>query len=162
MTTTENRAEQQAKAQMASIALMIQHLEHASDCGWKQDGDECEADESDIRESLGIYETRPLTDDDMQAYHDQDAAMQDITDDPLSIQVRSDWTDPGETLEPAEYNILLCTGGPACRIVGDLDKDGEPTSARLQYQDWGTPWTELVAVDHTTLLTYARQFFYGS
>ena len=44
---------------------------------------------------------------------------------------------------PEEFEILLCTGGPACRIVGDLDESCQPSSARIEHQDWGTPWTEL-------------------
>jgi len=31
--------------------------------------------------------------------------------------------------------ILLCTGGPVVRIVGDLSQHHEPDSARLEYQD---------------------------
>ncbi len=86
------------------------------------------------------------------------------------MEVRSGWYAAGmPDLDafPAEYTILLCTGGPAVRIIGELDQYGEPETARLEHQDWGTPWTEYYA-DHmprddqeTALLTYARQFYYG-
>jgi hypothetical protein len=89
-----------------------------------------------------------------------EAAREAIEHDPLSIEVRSDWREVGEPdSTPCEYRILLSTGGPATRIVGELD-NAEPSSACLQVQDWGTPWTE-VASDEETLLTYARVFYWG-
>lgn len=92
-------------------------------------------------------------------------AEQRIQEDPLSIQVRGDWHTPGdeEGKTPAEFEILLCTGGPAVRIIGDLNEHAEPTRARLQHQDWFTPWTELVLDhdDHQILLAYAQCFYYG-
>lgn len=96
---------------------------------------------------------------------DQDAeeeATLRIQEDALSCEVRSGWTMLGEELKAEEFCILLCTGGPACRIVGDLDS-GEPSRPRLQYQDWGTPWTELVldSAGYEALLTYCQQFYFG-
>lgn len=88
---------------------------------------------------------------------DQDDARQRIDEDPLSIEVRSDWTTFGEDLAADEYRILLTTGGPAVCIEGEL-RNGEPSSARLLVQDWFKPWTEYVPADHDTLLTYARCF----
>lgn len=85
-----------------------------------------------------------------------------VHEDALSVEVRSGWTTLGEELTAEEYCILLTTGGPAVRIVGDLD-GGEPTTARLEVQDWGTPWTEHITTgtDHEALLTYARCFYFG-
>ena len=62
----------------------------------------------------------------------------------------------------AEYKITLCTGGPAVRIVGELD-NGYPHSASLEYQDWGTPWTAywLKEEEEEILLEYAQCFYYG-
>jgi hypothetical protein len=88
-------------------------------------------------------------------------AEQRIQDDPLSIEVRSGWTSLGEPLEAEEFNILLATGGPAVRIVGELDQ-GEPSRAWLEVQDWFTPWTEYVGAPQDVLLAYARQFYFGS
>lgn len=85
-----------------------------------------------------------------------------IQEDPLSVQVRSGWYSPGETPEPGQFEILLCTGGPAVRIMGELDQHNEPAGAWLEYQDWGTPWTlyyEQGAGD--VLVEYARQFYFG-
>src|SRR4051812_2864989 len=53
-----------------------------------------------------------------------DAARQRIEEDPLSVQVRSGWYNSGaneDERSPEEYEIVLCTGGPACRIIGRLD-----------------------------------------
>jgi len=79
---------------------------------------------------------------------------------PLAVDVRSGWANPGE-LEPEEFQILLSTGGPALRIVGDLNAHLEPCSARLEHQDWGTPWTEWPAADSDALLWFAGLFWFG-
>mgnify|MGYP001559140860 CR=1 FL=1 len=93
-----------------------------------------------------------------------EAAVTAIHEDALSVEVRSGWASPGAGLEPAEYCILLCTGGPAVRIIGDLDRYSEPQTARLEYQDWGTPWTRypVSGEEEDALLTYASQFYFGS
>lgn len=85
-----------------------------------------------------------------------------IREDPLSIQVRSCWGSPGGKTEACEFQILLCTGGPAVRIRGELDQWNEPSRAWLEYQDWFTPWIEYYedgAGD--VLVEYARQFYFG-
>jgi hypothetical protein len=41
-----------------------------------------------------------------------------------------------------EYRILLCTGGPAVQITGNLSSYNEPAAATLQHQDWFLPWTD--------------------
>lgn len=95
-------------------------------------------------------------------YPDEDDARQRINEDALSVQIRSGWYTPGETPEPEEFEILLSTGGPATRIIGELDESREPYRARLQCQDWFTPWTDVYIQDATdTLLDYARCFYYG-
>lgn len=100
-------------------------------------------------------------------------ARQAIEEDALSVQVRSAWYSPGSrraNVSPAEYEILLCTGGPAVRIIGDLNEHGEPENAKLQHQDWGTPWTDWNGRDtipatwpeiEPTLLAYARTFYFA-
>lgn len=92
-----------------------------------------------------------------------DNARTAINDDPLSVEVRSDWGSPGTVREAVDFRILLCTGGPACQIIGELDENKEPYKARIQYQDWFTPWTDLNLSDNQEefVLTYCRQFFYG-
>ena len=81
-----------------------------------------------------------------------------INEDPLEVQVRGDWHAPGTNDgSECEFYILLCTGGPAVRLVGDMPVD----RVRIEYQDWGTPWTELYGIDQTdrdAMETYARHF----
>lgn len=93
-------------------------------------------------------------------------AEQEIQEAPLSVEVRGGWHTPGDTRDadrPEEYRILLATGGPAVRIIGELDNDGEPFSATLQTQDWGTSWTDYRASDaeEKALLRYAQCFYFG-
>jgi len=90
---------------------------------------------------------------------EMEKAQQIISEDPLSVQVRSGWASPGE-LTAEEYEILLCWGGPACRIIGELDEYDQPCTAVLQHQDWGTSWT-YYPCEEETLLEYARQFYFS-
>lgn len=79
---------------------------------------------------------------------DSDAARDQILESVLSVEVRSGWYSPAggnADSAPAEFRILLTTGGPACQLVGELNEHGEPETARLEHQDWGTPWTMLPA-----------------
>lgn len=93
-----------------------------------------------------------------------ESARQTIFDDALSVQVRSDWVDLNQVdqMTPQSFCILLCTGGPAVRIIGKLDANGEPERARLEYQDWGTPWTALPlsSEDEAALIAYASVFHF--
>jgi hypothetical protein len=88
-------------------------------------------------------------------------AEQRIHDDPLSVEVREDWHAPGEPGTIEEFCILLGTGGPATRIIGELDGYGQPKRCRLQAQDWFTAWTDYTGGEHSTLLTYCQQFYFG-
>lgn len=92
---------------------------------------------------------------------DQDEARQRIEEHPLSLLVRSDWHRLGEESEDAEFELLLGTGGPAVRIVGEL-QGGEPVEARLEVQDWFKPWTEYTPADEDTLLEYCRVFCFSA
>lgn len=100
----------------------------------------------------------------------EDDTSEEINESILSVQVRSGWYTPGEEGDkrPAEYELLLSTGGPNLRIYGYLSEYGEPTSAQLEWQDWGTLWTEynpdkdgVRVIDEDILLTFARQFYFG-
>jgi hypothetical protein len=143
MTTELSHSEQQAVNQLESITEMVQALM------WfmgDQEGDHPKIDGDTIE--------------------DEDTARERILEDALEVSVRSGWyslNDGADCRKPAEFYILLCTGGPACRIIGELDEHGYPTSARIEHQDWGTPWTEyrVNAADEDVLKTYAQQFYFG-
>ncbi len=93
----------------------------------------------------------------------QDDARQRIEEDTLSMEVRSGWASSAADMVAEEFCILLSTGGPATRIVGDLNANFEPCRARLEVQDWGEPWTEYYCGSGgmETLLAYARCFSFG-
>ena len=124
----------QAKAQLASVIEMVEALAKA-----EEDKDDDAWDE----------------------------AERAIHEDALEISVRSDWHNPGidpnEASAPVEYYILLCTGGPAVRIIGELNEHGEPFTADLQYQDWSTPWSTIPTVEEEkqAMLRYAQCFYWG-
>lgn len=93
---------------------------------------------------------------------DADQARIMIEEDALSVQVRSGWVSPGEEMQAEDFEILLATGGPAVRIRGELDANGEPSRAWLEVQDWGKPWTQYFGIEQDTLLAYSNCFTYGA
>ena len=149
-----------AQAHLATIRNWMFRKDHIQEC----DGEECELTWEEI--FAGLDRWPPANDDITEArqeYHDEDDLNESLDQDPLSVLVRSGWEPNPDEWSPAEYEILLTTGGPALRIRGELDVLAEPISARLQYQDWGTPWTELVtdASGYEALRQYAKRFYYG-
>ena len=92
---------------------------------------------------------------------EREGALQAILEDPLSVLVRSDWVGCAEEMKPYEYEILLSTGGPATRIIGELNEHGEPETASIEAQDWFLPWTEYRPDDDSALLDYARCFYFA-
>jgi len=186
---TDNHAEEQAEAQYSSIVRMLAALtcdydrltelrserEELAEAVKDAEAEYHDADDTilaettdalnEAREALTQWETDNAEElaeleDAAGECTDEDEARQIIQEDPLDVQVRSDWTSPGETLEAGEFMILLCTGGPAVRIVGELDR-GTPCRAWLEYQDWGTPWTQWFGASSDTLCEYATNFFFG-
>ena len=113
-----------------------------------------------IAEMVAAYKQAEANDDD----EAREQARERIQEDPLSVQVRCPWQSVGEeNVKPDQYNILLCTGGPAVRIIGTLSEHLEPDSACIQYQDWGTSWTDypLISEQIAIVLEYAQHFYYG-
>lgn len=173
--TTETRqltgSEQEAKAQYESIREMVAALncdydrleELRDEADSYENADESrggrnhwQEDNPDEAEELAELESAATIDGELQT--DNEQARERIQEDPLSVQVRSGWHNIGEELTQAEFEILLCTGGPACRIRGELDEAGYPDRAWLEHQDWGTPWTQYFDADQDTLLAYCREF----
>lgn len=109
-----------------------------------------------IKEMVAALDTR---DND-----EREAAQQMIQEDPLEITVRTGWKSPNaKDGGPEDFCILLCTGGPAVRILGDLDENYQPIRPRLQFQDWFTSWEELICdeSDQNALEMYCQQFYFG-
>jgi len=174
MTEEVNHAREQAQAQLDSIRTLVAALDVDYDrlselredrtnhvhsiegppemdtpAQWAIDNPDDAAELAALEATAGDCET-------------QDDARQHIHEDPLSVQVRSTWTNVGDKMEASEFEILLCTGGPAVRIIGELDRYNEPARAWIEYQDWGTPWTEFFGDhDRDALLAYARTFYFG-
>lgn len=90
---------------------------------------------------------------------DQDEARQKIEEDALSLRIFGERIN-GEWIAD-KFELLLTTGGPAVRIMGEIDDSGEPCRAWLEVQDWGTPWTQHIGADQETLLSYCRCFYMG-
>jgi hypothetical protein len=90
-------------------------------------------------------------------YDDWEDAYERIQEAPLSVEVRSGWTLIGQEAETEEFRLLLTFGGPALRIVGDIN-GGYPERCRLEHQDWGTPWTEHMDADRDALQAFCSHF----
>ena len=96
----------------------------------------------------------------------REEAYQTIQEDPLSVEVRSEWHSPGarDSGGISEFRILLCWGGPAVQIIGELDDYSQPCEAKIQFQDWGIGWTDYFPEDENAddiLLEYCQQFYFG-
>ena len=132
---------------------------------WYEAWQFCDEEKEDI--SVLSSFAQEFLNDEMDWEHDpahdntKDAIEEMVLEDALSVQVKSDWHSLGETAELGEYMILLCTGGPAVRIVGELENE-QPMTAKLQSQDWFKPWTDCSISDTDTeaLIWYAERFYW--
>ena len=149
--TTNNFAHDQAIAQMEYIEGLLS----AYNMDWDLYSDLMDCNPSDLDED--DLETLQELTEQADGCDSQDEALGRLEDNPLDIQFRSDWESYTSDLTPSEFSILLCTGGPAVRVRGELDDHGYPYRAWVEYCDWGTQWTELgsyqsVALDYAQLL----------
>ena len=94
-------------------------------------------------------------------YDAQDQLRESVLNSALSVEFRSGWYSFGENdLKAKEFRILLSWGGPALRIIGELDNDF-PENAQLQFQDWGIPWTDYeISEDQQRALNWFCNCFY--
>tara|TARA_Y100000004_G_C8711235_1_gene326013 strand:- start:176 stop:574 length:399 start_codon:yes stop_codon:yes gene_type:complete len=96
-------------------------------------------------------------------YDAQDQLRESILNSALSVEFRSGWySSLDDELVPEEFKILLSWGGPALRIIGELDNYG-PVNPKLQFQDWGTPWTdfEITEDQQNALNWFCNCFYFG-
>jgi hypothetical protein len=110
------------------------------------------------------------------ADNDEDAHKWAV-EQPLSVLVKSGWTEVGKPMHAYEFELLMGSGGPAVRITGDLDEMYQPEAGtiRLEVQNWGTPWVALTLMDNAgdadpikladhrraALHWFASNFYYG-
>ena len=94
-------------------------------------------------------------------YNAQDQLRESILNSALSVEFRSGWySSLDDELVPEEFKILLSWGGPALRIIGELDNYG-PVNPKLQFQDWGTLWTDFkITEDQQKALNWFCNCFY--
>jgi hypothetical protein len=146
----EELREERASSSFASLILAQRGapgLPIAATAEWWEEVNPSDADElEELEAAAGDCESA-------------DDAQERISEDPLSIEVRSGWSEVGDTLAPDEFRVVLCTGGPHVEILGDLDGHGEPDRVRVMYRGWGESG-ELHDFDHEAVLTYCRQFTY--
>ena len=187
-------AMRQARAQYDSIAEMVAKFKAARD-GWPcffehtdgrfyalADSDELEefenfdGDESDRPEKPESFTREELDEEHDSEWlelsrgdeePDEDEAREEMENDALSVQVRSGWHTPGETAGPDEFEILLCTGGPAVRITGGLGRYCDPENPTLEFQGWFIPWTVLPGFmlpddSDEVLAEFCGVFYYGA
>lgn len=115
------------------------------------------------RVELALAYLNENTSKDSRAWTDRvEDAEQAIREDPLSLNVRSCWHELRSGVDlyivDMEYMIEISTGGPAARIIGDLDDHSMPCTARLQVRNWGTEWTDVGELSRARALEYACQF----
>lgn len=152
------RALDQAKAQANRIAAIVAALSVDYDRleelrGMNRDMSASEEEDEELRE----------LEEQANGNESEDDVHETILNYPLSVEVRSDWHKPEEQHNtPSEFKILLCTGGPAVQIRGELDDYLQPYRAWIEYQDWFTPWKEAPGIiEQEILLTYCREFYFG-
>lgn len=157
----KNRAREQAENQVVGISEMVNDYEMALAFENWEFLDISERIELCQEEDFSIFAARR---EEAPVDNDPDEAREIIKQDPLSIEVRSDWHCPGsQNGKPDEFMILLCTGGPAVRIIGDLNEYCKPCSASVEYQDRFTPWENypLNSDEKRKVLEYCSFFYFG-
>ena len=96
-------------------------------------------------------------------YEKQEEIKENILNSALSVEFRSGWTSNPNELEIEEFKILLTWGGPALRVIGELNQYKEPENIKMQFQDWGTCWTdfEITENQQEALNWFCNCFYFG-
>lgn len=167
MKRDDGHAKENAQGWVNSIVAMVGALECDFDRleelrDMKADPDRYIMDADEEQELADLIAIATIDGDEFKSAED---VRERIQESPLSVEVRGGWYSPGgdgDKGKAEEFQILLSTGGPALRIMGELDEHGEPTRAWLEYQDWGTPWTHhYVEGFGDVLLKFCQQFYFG-
>ena len=101
---------------------------------------------------------------DIKDFDSQDELRESVLNSALSVEFRNGWYSDlyhfkGVT-EPIEFKILLSWGGPSLRIIGEIEENFA-VNPKLQYQDWGTLWTDLeITEDQQKALNWFCNCFY--
>ena len=92
-----------------------------------------------------------------------DAIVDELRDMPASVRIRSGWENYASKFRPDQFWLELSGGGPATRIIGELDNHAEVYSVQAQHQDWFEPWTDLVLdeQEEKAVKWFASLFYYG-
>lgn len=153
-----------AASAIESMRDDLDALKHAGECnGTDEKGKPCKRGSETKTVTVEGKKYKQQIHSNPEAWHDEEKARQAIEEGHYGVQVRGDWHNPGETdNEAVEYLITLGGGGPASRIVGELDR-GQPTSAKYEFQDWFKPWTEAdtTAEQDETLLEWVGYLYFG-
>jgi len=153
---TEHWADEIGKPVFSSIAEMLAAVnvdfDRLSELRDDYESNQLDFSEDDAKELANLKEAAG-------GCEDKEQAQQRIEEDPLSIELGGWWI-PSSSPRATEYRILLTSGGPAVRIVGELGWFHEPTTAKLEVQDWFKPWTEY-RCEESVLLEYVAQLYLG-
>tara|TARA_R100000353_G_scaffold160470_1_gene120169 strand:+ start:586 stop:999 length:414 start_codon:yes stop_codon:yes gene_type:complete len=96
-------------------------------------------------------------------YEKQEKIKESILNSALSVEFRSGWTSNPNDIELKEFKILLTWGGPALRVIGNLNQYKEPENIKMQFQDWGTYWTDFKITEEQqkALNWFCNCFYFG-
>ena len=116
------------------------------------------------------FETGSYIEESNVTTQDQEEKLEEIREtilnSALSVEFRNGWYSDlyhlkGVT-EPIEFKILLSWGGPSLRIIGEIEENFA-VNPKLQFQDWGTPWTDFETTEHQqkALNWFCNCFYFG-
>lgn len=156
MNTTTDYAYEEAEAQLRTIHEIVAALRCDYDRMDELSGQDAELTPEEQEELAALKDAAA-------GCADRGDARSRAEENALSAEVRSGWTSAGNDIEPEEFRIVLCTGGPHVEIRGELDEHGEPRRAWLSYQGAGQPGATYHGplADADVLLTYCREFWFG-
>lgn len=161
----QQAANRHGRAAVASMRDDLDALEHAQECdGTNENGKPCkrgsETRSFKLKDGTKGKQNKHQNPD---AWHDEERAREAIEQGHYGIELRGGWYAPGGRDEDGaqEYCVTLGGGGPAMRIVGELE-DGSPSTARYQFQDWFKPWTdaELSEKESAILLQWVGHLYF--